>query len=92
MKKRHLNNFAIIGAGMVGTAIGFLLRKTGYKVIAIADKSPAALKRALQYTGGEAFRNPLEAVQEVDCILITTPDDAISSACRKIALCQTIKG
>ena len=92
MKKRPLNNFAIIGAGMVGTAIGFLLKKTGYKVIAIADKSPAALKRALQYTGGEAFRNPREAVQEADCILITTPDDAISSACQKIALCPAIKG
>jgi len=92
MKKRLLNNFAIIGAGMVGTAIGFLLKKAGYKVIAIADKSPAALKRALPYTGGKAFRKPQEAVQEADCILITTPDDAISSACQEIALCQAIKG
>jgi predicted short-subunit dehydrogenase-like oxidoreductase (DUF2520 family) len=92
MKKRPLNNFAIIGAGMVGTAIGFLLKKAGYKVIAIADKSPAALKRALPYTGGKAFRKPQEAVQEADCILITTPDDAISSACQEIALCQAIKG
>ena len=33
MKKRPLNNFAIIGAGMVGTAIGFLLRKAGFSDI-----------------------------------------------------------
>ena len=92
MKKQHLNNFAIIGAGMVGTAIGFLLKKAGYKVIAIVDKSPAALKRALPYTGGKAFRNPQEAVQKADCILITTPDDAISSACQEIALSPAIKG
>ena len=92
MNKRPLNNFAIIGAGMVGTAIGFLLRKTGYVVIAIADKSPAALKRALPYTGGKVFRTPGEAVQEADCILITTPDDAISSTCQEIALCPAIKG
>jgi predicted short-subunit dehydrogenase-like oxidoreductase (DUF2520 family) len=92
MKKRHFNNFAIIGAGMVGTAIGFLLKKAGYKVIAITDKSPAALKRALPYTGGKAFRKPREAAQKADCILITTPDDAISSACEEIALCQVIKG
>jgi len=92
MKKPRLNNFAIIGAGMVGTAIGFLLKKVGYKVIAISDKSPAALKRALPYTGGKAFRKPREAVQEADCILITTPDDAISSACQDIALCPAIKG
>jgi predicted short-subunit dehydrogenase-like oxidoreductase (DUF2520 family) len=77
---------------MVGTAIGFLLRKAGYQVIAIADKSPAALKRALPYTGGKAFRKPREAVQEADFILITTPDDAISSACQEIALCRAIKG
>jgi predicted short-subunit dehydrogenase-like oxidoreductase (DUF2520 family) len=92
MKKRPINNFAIIGLGMVGTAIGFLLKKAGYKVIAIADQSPSALKRALPYTGGKAFRKPREAVQEADCILITTPDDAISSACREIALCPAIKG
>jgi len=92
MKKRPLNNFAIIGTGMVGTAIGFLLKKAGYKVIAIADKSPAALKIALPYTGGKAFRNPLEAIQEADCILITTPDDAISPACKEIALRPVIKG
>jgi len=77
---------------MVGTAIGFLLKKAGYKVIAIADKSPAALKRALPYTEGKAFCRPREAVQEADCILITTPDDAISSACQEIAVCQAIKG
>jgi predicted short-subunit dehydrogenase-like oxidoreductase (DUF2520 family) len=92
MKKRPLNNFAIIGTGMVGTAIGFLLKKAGYKVIAIVDKSPAALKKALSYTGGKSFRKPLEAIQEADCILITTPDDAIFSACQKIALCPTLKG
>jgi predicted short-subunit dehydrogenase-like oxidoreductase (DUF2520 family) len=69
-----------------------LLKNAGYKVIAIADKSPAALKRALPYTSGKAFRKPQEAAQEADCILITTPDDAISSACQEIALCQAIKG
>jgi predicted short-subunit dehydrogenase-like oxidoreductase (DUF2520 family) len=92
MKKQPLNNFAIIGAGMVGTAIGFLLTKAGHKVIAIADKSPAALKRALPYTGGKAFRKPLEAVRKSDCILITTPDDVISSACKEISLCASLKG
>ena len=92
MKKRHLNNFTIIGLGMVGTAIGFLLRKTGHKVIAIADKSPAALKRALPYTGGKTFRKTREAMQEADCILITTPDDAISSACQEISFSPAIKG
>jgi predicted short-subunit dehydrogenase-like oxidoreductase (DUF2520 family) len=92
MKKRHLNNFAIIGLGMVGTAIGFLLKKAGYKIMAIADKSAAALQRAQSYTGGKAYRKPQEAVQEADCILITTPDDIILSVCKGIALSPAIKG
>ncbi|KFZ44773.1 hypothetical protein KD27_03710 [Smithella sp. D17] len=91
MNKRYINNFAIIGTGMVGTAIGFLLKKAGYKITAIVDKSPAALKRAQAYTGGEVFRNPQEAVRKADCILLTTPDDAISYACKEIALCPAIK-
>ncbi|KUG24313.1 hypothetical protein ASZ90_005864 [hydrocarbon metagenome] len=91
MNKRNINTFAIIGTGMVGTAIGFLLKKAGYKITAISDKSPASLKRAQAYIGGESFRNPQEAVQRADCILITTPDDKISSACREIALCPAIK-
>ena len=65
---------------MVGTAIGFLLKKNGYKVVAVYDKSSTAVKRALPYTGRKAFLNPQDAVQKADCILITTPDDSISSA------------
>ena len=92
MKKQRLNNFAIIGTGMVGTAIGFLLKKSGYKVISIYDKSSAAMKRALPYTAGEASLTPRKVLQNADCILITTPDDAILSACQEIAIYPEIKG
>ena len=77
---------------MVGTAIGFLLKKSGYKVVSICDKSSPAIKRALPYTGGKTCQNPAEAVQNADCILITTPDDLILSACREIAASNAIKG
>jgi predicted short-subunit dehydrogenase-like oxidoreductase (DUF2520 family) len=92
MKKKDLNNFAIIGAGMVGTAIGCLLKKAGYKIVAIADKSAAALRRAQSYTGGKTCRKPQEVLRDADCILITTPDDIISSVCKYIALSPLIKG
>jgi len=45
MKSKNSYNFAIIGLGKVGTAIGHLLNKSGHKIIAIADKYTAALKR-----------------------------------------------
>jgi predicted short-subunit dehydrogenase-like oxidoreductase (DUF2520 family) len=85
MKSKNTYKFAIIGLGKVGTAIGHLLNKSGHKIVAIYDKSAAALTNALPYTGGEAFHDPRKAVMEADCILITTPDDIISIACNEIA-------
>lgn len=92
MKKKNQKTFAIIGAGMVGTAIGCLLKKSGYAVAAVADKSPAALKRAHKYTGAECFRKPSDVLDKAGCILVTTPDDAILSVCRDIALHTSVKG
>jgi predicted short-subunit dehydrogenase-like oxidoreductase (DUF2520 family) len=92
MKTKDSYNFAIIGLGMVGIAIGHLLKNSGHKIIAISDKSPAALKRAQPYTGGQAFRNPREAVAKADSILITVPDDAIFSACNEIARAELVRG
>lgn len=91
MKNKKTFKIAIIGLGMVGTAIGHLLSKSGHEIVAIYDKSSAAMKRAIPYTGGKIFRNPKKAVIEADCILITTPDDFIAEACEKIADSKLIK-
>jgi len=77
---------------MVGTAIGFLLKKAGYKVTVVCDKSPAALKRALPYTGDNVSSKTRDIGRLADYILITTPDDAIESACENIAFSTDIKG
>lgn len=90
MKKKQLNHFAIIGTGMVGTAIGFLLKKAGCDIVAIADKSPAALRRAESYTGCKSCNQLQEALCEADCILITTPDDIILSVCKEISRTPSI--
>lgn len=91
MKNKKTFKIAIIGLGMVGTAIGHLLSKSGHKIVAISDKSSAALKRALSYTGGKSFRDSKKAILEADCIVITTPDDFIAGACEKIADSKLIK-
>jgi len=92
MKYLSSQKFAIIGAGNVGTALGYLLRQAGHEITAIADKSAAHLKRALPYTGGTAFRQPQKAIKNADCILITTSDDAISEVCRAIAEGSSLQG
>lgn len=94
MAKRNQSlAFAIIGAGMVGTAIGFLLTKAGHDITAVADCSVAHLKRALAYTGKTAvFRDPAQAATLADCLLITTPDDRIKAVCAKIVRGSCVRG
>ena len=91
-KKKHSLTFAVVGAGMVGTAIGFLLEKAGHNVAAIADLSAAHLKRATSYLRVPGFHHPAQAAARADCILITTPDDRIASVCGEIAAAPGIQG
>ncbi len=92
MKKKKSRKFVIIGAGMVGTAIGFLLNKAGHDITAIADPSAAHLKRAKAYTGAACHRLASEAADSGDCILITTPDDCILTVCSAMARHSSLQG
>ena len=91
-RKRTSLKFAIIGAGMVGTAIGFLLKKAGHHITAFADLSAAHLKRAELYTGATGFHDLSQAVNLADCLLITTPDDYIEPVCAEIVSHSFVKG
>lgn len=91
-RKKQSLKFAIIGAGMVGTAIGFLLKKAGHNITAMADLSAAHLKRARSYTGAAGFRYPSQAADLADYLLITTPDDRIGSVCEAIVGGSSVKG
>lgn len=79
------DRIAIIGLGKVGTAVGFLLRSAGYKIVAVASRSEQSLQRGLPYTGGRAFTNYLDAATTADCIFITTSDDAITDVCNELS-------
>jgi predicted short-subunit dehydrogenase-like oxidoreductase (DUF2520 family) len=92
MKKKESFKFVIIGAGMVGTAIGFLLKKAGHDIKAIADPSAVHLKRARTYTGAACYRLAAEAADSGDTILITTPDDYILPVCAEIASRTSLHG
>lgn len=85
MTNKTSYKIAIVGLGMVGTAIGHLLKKTGHEIVALCDKSHAATKRAVLYTGGLPYQDARKAAATADVILITTPDDSIEKVCREIA-------
>jgi predicted short-subunit dehydrogenase-like oxidoreductase (DUF2520 family) len=76
---------AILGLGKVGTAVGFLLRKAGYRIVAVASRSNASLNQGIVYTGGKPYLNFSTAAFAANCIIITTSDDAIAHVCKKIS-------
>ncbi|HOC59930.1 MAG: DUF2520 domain-containing protein [Syntrophaceae bacterium] len=92
MKTRKPQKFSVIGAGMVGTAIGFLLKKAGHHIVSFVDVSQAHLKRAQKYTGAPGFHKPVQAAEKADCLLITTPDDRIRTVCAEIATHASLQG
>ncbi|HTZ41517.1 MAG TPA: DUF2520 domain-containing protein [Syntrophales bacterium] len=83
MKEKE--RIAILGSGKVGTAVGHLLKRAGYDIVAIADLILDEARRAVAYTGGEPTTDLVRAAREANCILITTNDDAISDVCEAVA-------
>ena len=81
-----MRNVAIIGAGVVGTAIGYLLNKRGYPVTGIGSRSLDSAKRARELIGsGTASTDLCSIAKNADIVFITTSDSAIRGVCSKIA-------
>lgn len=76
----------IIGLGKVGTAIGCLLRKAGYPIVAVTSRTQVSLQDRIRYTGGHPFtaESNAEAASLASCVIIATPDDLIEVVCRNI--------
>ncbi len=75
---------AIIGAGIVGTAVGATLQSRGYRIAAVAAKTEASLERAAAYLEARATNDIAEAARLGDLIFITTSDDSIKVVCEDI--------
>lgn len=76
---------AIIGAGRVGSSIGFLLARSGYAVTAVAAQSAASAERALAFIGGGESVTDVVKASGADIVFITTPDRSIRDVCGEIA-------
>jgi predicted short-subunit dehydrogenase-like oxidoreductase (DUF2520 family) len=77
---------AIIGAGVVGTALGYLLKKAGYEIAGIASRTRTSAQKARKFIGQGDVSTDLSAVaRKADIVFITTSDTAIEDACRSIA-------
>lgn len=79
--------FAVVGAGIVGTALAYLLKEKGYQIVGVASRSGESLARAGALLGSNICLStvPHEITPLADIVLITTSDSAISQVCDQIA-------
>lgn len=83
---------AIIGAGRVGSSVGFLLKRAGYTVTAIASRTETSAKMAAEFIGaGEPATDVVEAATGAELVFITTPDRVIKEVCEKIGAAGAFK-
>jgi len=77
---------SIIGAGVVGTAIGYLLKRKGYPIGGIASRTLKSARKAREFIGQVDTSTDLSSTtRKADIVFITTSDNAIEDTCNKIA-------
>ncbi len=75
---------AVIGAGRVGTALGVLLARAGYRIVAVSGRAATA-ERAARSLPGTPVVSPAEAARSAEVVLVGVPDDRIAEVCSGLA-------
>jgi len=84
-KQSEKPSIAIIGAGKVGTAVGVLAVRAGYRVTAVAERDRRRAQEAAGRIGAEVpALSPHDAARRGELVLLTVPDDAIEATCDEL--------
>ena len=79
-------DIAIIGPGKVGTAIGVLAARAGWRVVALAGRRAKRAELAAERIGGPVrVCTPEEAAGAANLVLLTVSDEAIEELCGELA-------
>ncbi|MDT0260913.1 Rossmann-like and DUF2520 domain-containing protein [Jatrophihabitans lederbergiae] len=70
---------AVIGVGRVGSVMGAALRRAGHLIVAGSGVSDESTRRAARLLPGVSLVPADEAVGQADLVLLTVPDDQLSS-------------
>ena len=77
---------AIVGAGRAGGALGVLLSRAGWKIVAVASRETREARRLARLTGARiATSNPARAAAQANAVLIAVPDREILSVASALA-------
>ena len=83
---RRKRSWTIIGAGRLGTALAISLSRVGYQIHALVGRRSSRLRKAATLLDEKVPLLALEELQQVgDTVLITTPDDQLSSVATALA-------
>ena len=75
-------SISIIGVGVLGASLGYLLMRNGYRIVGVSSRSMRSARGSVKFIGGGTPYNlNLDAALGAEVIFITTPDDAIKKVC-----------
>jgi predicted short-subunit dehydrogenase-like oxidoreductase (DUF2520 family) len=82
-------NIAVIGAGKVGSVLGWLLVEHGETVTCVVSRTIESARRAGKFLHCSRVSTSLDALPaETDLILITAPHAAVETVAKQLALLQ----
>jgi predicted short-subunit dehydrogenase-like oxidoreductase (DUF2520 family) len=81
-----MSDIAIIGAGKLGTILGYALLRKGHRITAFSDKNLSAAQESQQIIGQGKFTDDNRfAAQYGHWVILTVPDDAIETVAEELA-------
>jgi predicted short-subunit dehydrogenase-like oxidoreductase (DUF2520 family) len=82
---------SIIGAGRLGTSLGFALGKRGYSVRAVSCRTIGSAMESSRIIGKPlAFTDNVRAAKAAKVVILTVPDGAISQVVRELACSELV--
>ncbi|MGE5373127.1 MAG: Rossmann-like and DUF2520 domain-containing protein [Solirubrobacterales bacterium] len=80
-----MRRLGLIGAGVVGTAIGLILAAKGHEITGVFDVNPESTSFLSERTGAPVFSSPEAVARSCEILFITTHDSAIEKVAGQIA-------
>lgn len=80
-----MKKIAIVGAGKVGTSLGYALKKKGHTITSVSCSSLASAKESARIIGqGSASADIADTARSGDVVFITVPDNRIAGTVSRL--------
>jgi predicted short-subunit dehydrogenase-like oxidoreductase (DUF2520 family) len=78
VRRSHSLNVSVVGAGPVGTALGLLLRRKGYRIVSVISRRRASARKTASLLGCTRFSHRIADIHpQTDFLLITTSEESV---------------